>query len=290
MSVAPAVPSGWRTARGSLSVDRPRVAGILNVTPDSFYDGGRHALVDAALAQAERLIGEGAAFLDVGGESTRPGAVPVSARDEIARVVPVIEAIVRRWPDVHLSIDTMKAEVARAALDAGADIINDVTGLRHDPRLGGAVAAAGAGLILMHSRGASTQLADYAQAEYQGDPALVIAEELQAAVARAIACGVSEECLVLDPGLGFGKRTEHSVRAIAGLDRIVDLGYPVLVGPSRKRFIGELSGGLPVEERLPGTIAACVCAFERGARLFRVHDVAPVVHALGVAAAITAVS
>ena len=286
MSVAPAERSAWKTARGSLSVARPLVVGILNVTPDSFFDGGRHAAPAEALARAERLIEDGAALLDVGAESTRPGATPVPAEIEISRLVPIIEALAKRWPDVHLSVDTMKADVARAALDAGASIINDVTGLRHDPALGSVVAEAGAGIVLMHSRGPAGRLADYELAEYGPDVTGVVIDELQQMRMRAEAAGIEADAVVLDPGLGFAKRTEHSAALLRELPRIVALGAPVLVGPSRKRFIGELSGGLPPEERLAGTIAACVVALAGGARLFRVHDAREVRRALDVAASL----
>ena len=287
MIVASAARSAWSTARGSLSVARPLVVGILNLTPDSFYDGRRYAAPAAALERAAQLIADGAAVIDIGAESTRPGATPLAAAEERARLVPVLDALVRSWPDVPFSVDTMKAEVARAALDSGAAIINDVTGLRHDPALAAVVAHSGAGLILMHSRGAPGHLADYALADYPDDVVGAVAGELAAARARAIAAGVAEDALVLDPGLGFAKRTDHSVALLRGLARITALGAPVLVGPSRKRFIGELSGGLPPQERLPGTLAACVCALQHGARLFRVHDVLEVRRALDVAAALT---
>ncbi len=289
MILSPAVRSDWITARGSLSVARPLVIGILNVTPDSFFDGGRHATPADAVARAEQLILEGAAILDVGGESTRPGAAPLDADAELARILPVIEALGRRWPEIPLSVDTMKAEVADAVLDAGVAIINDVTALRHDPGLASVIAHHGAGVILMHSRGAAGQLADYDQADYDGDVVDAVVAELDAARAAARAEGIADEAIVLDPGLGFAKRTEHSTALLRGLERIAALGAPVLVGPSRKRFIGELSGGLGAEERLPGTIAACVHALARGARLFRVHDVRPVRLALDVAAALAGI-
>jgi dihydropteroate synthase len=180
----------------------------------------------------------------------------------------------------------MKARVAQAALDAGAAIVNDVTGLRHDPALGDVIAERGAGIVLMHSRGEPGQLADYALAEYPDDVAGVVASELELMRTRALAAGIAADAIVLDPGLGFAKRTEHSVAVMRELHRIVALGAPVLVGPSRKRFLGELSGGLPPEERLAGTIAACLHAFAHGARLFRVHDVREVRRALDVAAAL----
>lgn len=286
MPVTPVARPVWITARGSLRFDQPVIVGILNVTPDSFWDGGRHAAVDDAVARAERLLDEGADLIDVGGESTRPGAIRVSADTEADRVLPIVRELVRRWPSVPLSIDTVKMPVARAALDAGAAIVNDVSGLRLDPELADVVARAGAGIVLMHSRGPVDRMASYELADYDDDPVGEIAAELGAALGRAVEAGVAEDAIVLDPGLGFAKRTGHSVAVIAGLDRILDLGRPVMVGPSRKRFTGELAGGLPVEERLEGTIAACVVALLKGARLFRVHDVLAARRALDVAEAI----
>ena len=290
MIVSPAVRSDWSTARGSLSVARPLVVGILNVTPDSFFDGGRHDAPAAALARAEQMIADGAAILDIGGESTRPGAQPLDAATEIQRVVPLIQALNRRWPEVPLSVDTMKADVARAALQAGAAIINDVTGLRHDPEMAGVIAAHNAGVILMHSRGAAGELADYVHATYPDDVTGTVIAELETMQAAARAGGIPEQSIVVDPGLGFSKRTEHSLAVLRELDRLGVLGAPVLVGPSRKRFIGEAAGGLPAEERLPGTIAACVYALAHGARLFRVHDVREVRRALDVAAALAEIA
>jgi dihydropteroate synthase len=178
--------------------------------------------------------------------------------------------------------------VARAALAEGAAIVNDVSGLRLDPALGPLVAEHGAGLVLMHSRGTVERMASYEEADYQADPVGLVVEELSASLRRAQAAGIDDRSVVLDPGLGFAKRTAHSVAVLAGLPRIAALGRPVLVGPSRKRFIGELAGGVPADQRLPGTIAACVAALERGASIFRVHDVGPVRQALAVAQAIRA--
>ena len=259
--------------------------GILNLTPDSFWAESRTAGADEALRRAGAMVEAGADILDVGGESTRPGATPVPAADEAERVVPVIRALAREFPRVPLSVDTVKADVARAACDAGAAIINDVSAFRLDPAMPAAVAAARAGVVLMHSRGPVDRMASYAEAGYL-DPAAEVADELAAAAARARGAGVDPDAIVLDPGLGFSKRTEDSVAVLRGLDRLLALGYPVLVGPSRKRFLGELAGGLPVEDRLPGTIAACLAALARGARVFRVHDVAPVRQALDVAEAL----
>lgn len=277
----------WRTARGSVDLSRPRIMGILNVTPDSFWDGGRHEGVEAALRQAERLVAEGADMVDVGGESTRPGADPVPADRERARVVPVVEALVREWPALPVSVDTVKADVARAALDAGAAVVNDVSGLRLDPALGPLCAERGAGLVLMHSRGSVDRMASYETADYGEDPVADVAAELRASLERARAAGVPEAAVVLDPGLGFSKRTAESVAVVRELDRLLALGRPILLGPSRKRFVGELAGGLPPEDRLEGTIAVCVVGLLGGARLFRVHDVAPVRRALAVAEALT---
>lgn len=273
----------WRTARGWVDLGRPVVVGILNVTPDSFWDGGRYAGLDAALAAAEGMLGAGADAIDLGGESTRPGARAVAASEEMARILPVLRELVRRWPTVPITIDTVKAEVARAALEEGAAGINDVSGLRLDPAMAEVVAGAGAGLVIMHSRGPVERMARYEMAQYGPDPVGDVVAELAAARDRALEAGVHRDAIVLDPGLGFSKRTEHSVAMLAHLDRIIALGHPVLIGPSRKRFIGELGGGLPADQRLEGTIAACVFGLLRGARLFRVHDVGAIRRALDVA-------
>lgn len=276
----------WRTARGTLLLDRPRILGILNVTPDSFSDGGLYASVDTALARIERLLEDGADVIDVGGESTRPGAEPVAPEEERRRVVPVVREALRRWPGAILSVDTVKAGVARAALDEGAAIINDVSALSLDPDMPRVAAEFGAGVVLMHSRGGVSEMARYAMAEYGDDPVGEMVAELATAYNRARAAGIAEEAIVLDPGLGFSKRTEHSVAALAHLDRFAALGRPVLLGPSRKRFVGELAGGLPVEERGEATLAACVVGLMLGARLFRVHDVRATRRALDVAESI----
>jgi dihydropteroate synthase len=266
------------------------VMGILNVTPDSFWDGGLHSGVTAALHHAETMVRAGADIIDVGGESTRPGAQSVDAASEIARVVPVVQGITRAFPDLPVSVDTVKSETARAVADAGAAIINDVSGLRLDPGVATVVAAYALGIVLMHSRGSVGEMAQYRMADYGADVVGEIICELQAAVATARAGGVATAAIAIDPGLGFSKRTEDSVLTLRELDRLLALGQPVLVGPSRKRFIGELSGGLPPEERLPGTLAACVAAFAKGAHIFRVHDVAAARRALDVAHAILKVS
>ncbi len=277
-------PAVWETARGPVALDRPVLVGILNVTPDSFSDGGRYAGVDAALAQADALLGAGADMLDVGGESTRPGRTePVPAEVELARVLPVVRALVLRHPSLVLTVDTVKSAVARAALDAGAAAINDVSALRLDPALGRAVAEARAGLILMHSRGPILELSSYAHAAYEDVVGEVIAE-LRTALAQAADAGVAPGATVLDPGFGFSKTVEQNVLLFDQLEALQALGRPVLVGPSRKRFLGAVTGQ-PLEARDRATATACALAWERGARLFRVHDVASARDALALAQA-----
>ena len=232
------------------------------------------------------MLDEGADALDVGGESTRPGAHSVDARAERARVIPVIEAIARRFPGALISSDTVKDEVARAALVAGAAAINDVSGLRLEPALATTAARTGAGLILMHSRGGEREMATYDVATYGADPVGEIVAETGAALERARAAGVADDAIMVDPGLGFSKRTGHSVACLRELDRFRALGVPVLVGPSRKRFVGDLGGGAAPGDRLEGTIAACLYAVRRGAAFLRVHDVASVRRALNVALAL----
>jgi dihydropteroate synthase len=282
----PAEPTAvWHTARGALPLDRPQILGILNVTPDSFSDGGRYTGVDAALAHADALLEQGATLLDVGGESTRPGrteAVPEAIERE--RVVPVVRELTRRHPELVVSVDTVKAGVARAALDEGAAAINDVSALRFDPDLGHVVAQTRAGLILMHSRGHILEIASYTHATYEDVVGEVIGE-LRAALDAAGAAGVRPDATIVDPGLGFSKTVEQNVLLFDQLEALQALGRPVLVGPSRKRFLGTLTGR-PVEERDRATAAACALAWERGARLFRVHDVAAARDALTLAEAV----
>lgn len=276
----------WRTGRGSIEFSKPCVMGILNITPDSFWDGGLHSGATAALHHAEAMIAAGADIIDVGGESTRPNAQPVSSADEQARILPVVRAIHQRFPQTPISIDTVKSDTARAAADEGAAIINDVSGLRLDPRIGEVVADGKLGLVLMHSRGSVAEMAQYRMSDYGNDPVGEMVEELRKSAEVALEYGVPSEAIVVDPGVGFSKRTEHSVAALHQLHRFTALGFPVLVGPSRKRFVGELSGGLAVEERLEGTLGACVAALAKGAQIFRVHDVAAARRALDVASAI----
>jgi dihydropteroate synthase len=272
----------WRVRDGELALEQPLLIGILNVTPDSFSDGGKFASLDQALQQAESLVRAGAQLLDVGGESTRPGARPVDAAEEIERVVPVIRAIVTAGLG-RVSIDTRKAAVARAALDAGAVVVNDVSGLAHDPGLPAVVAQTRAGLILMHTRGTPDSMDSLAVYQHL---AAEVAAELTRSATRALEAGVERERIMLDPGFGFAKTAEQNLRLLDELATITAVGYPVAVGPSRKRFLGAVTGR-PVEDRDRATAVACALAWERGARAFRVHDVALAREALMVAAATT---
>lgn len=251
--------------------------GILNVTPDSFFDGGRYADVDRAAERAARLEAEGADVIDIGGESTRPGAAPTPPETEAERVVPVIRRI-RSAVGALISVDTRRASVARAALDAGADIVNDVSALG-DPGMAQAVRDAGAGLVLMHMRGEPATMQD--------DPRYddVVAEVRQYLVDRmrlAFEAGLAPEAVAIDPGIGFGKTTEHNLALMAGLPAITRLGRPVVVGVSRKRVVGDLTGR-PVSERLPGSLALAVWLAGRGAAVIRTHDVRDTCDALRVA-------
>jgi dihydropteroate synthase len=243
--------------------------GIVNVTPDSFADGGLRFDPERAIADALQMEADGADILDIGGESTRPGAEPLPLEDEWRRVGPVLEGL-RGRARVPVSIDTYKAEVARRALDLGAAIVNDVSALAYEPALAGVVASHGAGLILMHHRGRSADM--YARATY-GDVAREVAAELSGRADAARAAGVPAECLVLDPGLGFAKRAEHSMQALAGLPALAALGYPILAGPSRKSFLTAALGPLPPADRVWGTAAAVTAAILFGAHIVRVHDV-----------------
>jgi dihydropteroate synthase len=281
MIAAPATRPAWRIARGSLALDLPVVMGILNLTPDSFSDGGDLAGPEAALRRGEAMVREGAAILDVGGESTRPGAAEISEEEELRRVLPTLELLVREL-DVPVSVDTRKAGVARRALGAGAAAVNDVSGLRHDPALAGAVARAGAGLVVMHMRGTPADMRE--RVDYR-DLLREVGDELMEGVARARAAGIPDEAVVLDPGLGFAKTPDQSFRLIRDLDRLAALGFPLLVGPSRKSFLGEILP-VPPRDRVTGSAVACALAWERGARLFRVHDVREAVDALAVARAV----
>jgi dihydropteroate synthase len=259
---------------------RPAVMGVLNVTPDSFSDGGEFLDPDAAVAHAARMAAEGADIVDIGGESTRPGADPVELEDELRRVMPVIERLAA-YSTVPLSIDTSKAAVARAAIDAGAVLVNDVTALRGDVGMAAAVAENGAELCLMHMQGDPRTMQDDPR---YGDVVSEVKAFLEERLGFAVAEGIGEERVWLDPGIGFGKTAEHNLELLRRLDEIAALGRPVVVGVSRKRFLGSLTGRAE-QDRVAGGIAASVLAYERGAHMFRVHDVAETRDALTVAAA-----
>jgi dihydropteroate synthase len=275
-------PRSWAIRGAELSLDKPAIIGIVNVTPDSFSDGGHLPSADAAIAHGERLMADGSRLLDVGGESTRPGAAAVPVTEEIARVVPVIAGLVRRGIG-PVSVDTRKADVARAALDAGAAIVNDVSGLRSDTALAGVVGDAQAGVILMHMRGTPVSMDDLATYDHVAPE---VATELAALADKAERAGIARERIVVDPGFGFAKTASQNLRLLDELASVVALGYPVAVGPSRKRFLGAATGR-PVEDRDRATAVACALAWERGARLFRVHDARLTHEALALASATT---
>jgi len=261
----------WRLVDRSLMIGpRPLILGIVNVTPDSFSDGGQHADVDSAVAHALELVRQGADILDVGGESTRPGARPVSAEEELHRVLPVVHALARIGT-VPVSVDTSKAAVARACLSAGAQIINDVTALRGDRHMTGVVRDAGAGVILMHMPGTPATMQDDPR---YGDVVAEVGAFLEQRLQIAVAEGIAADRVVLDPGIGFGKRAGHNRELLARLHEFQPFGRPVCLGVSRKGFIGRLLGERPVERRLAGSLAAVCHAVARHAvQVVRVHDV-----------------
>jgi dihydropteroate synthase len=263
-----------------------RLMGILNVTPDSFSDGGRFLETEAAIAHGCELVAEGAQIVDVGGESTRPGAEPVAAAEELARVQPVIAGLAAAMSSMsthpQISIDTSKASVARAALAAGASLVNDVSAFRADPEMAGLVADSGADCCLMHMLGEPRTMQRDPQYNDVVDDVKAFLEER---LAFAVREGVSEQRVLLDPGIGFGKTVAHNLELLRRLDELLPLGRPILIGTSRKSFLGRLLADRPASARLAGTVATNVLAFERGASVFRVHDVAPLHEALAVAAA-----
>lgn len=275
----------WTLPRHPLRFgQRTLVMGIVNLTPDSFSDGGQFNSLAEAIARAEEMVAEGADILDVGGESTRPGAGSVTVDEELRRVIPVIEALAKRT-SVPLSVDTTKAAVARAALEAGAEIVNDISGLRFEPELAAATAAANAGLILMHSRG---QLIDMHKLEPVADIMAEVRSSLRRSIAEAERRGVSRACLVLDPGIGFSKSQPQNLELIARLDELTRAfaEFPFLIGTSRKSFIGRLLDGAPAGARLFGTMATVTAAILRGAQIVRVHDVRAAVETARVADAL----
>lgn len=265
----------------ALDLQFPAVMGIVNVTPDSFSDGGRFFAADAALEQSLTLVREGASVVDIGGESTRPGSELVSADEELRRVLPVVEALAGRV-GVPISVDTMKAEVARRCLAAGATILNDVSALRFDDEMAGVVAESGRPVCLMHMQGMPKTMQDDPRYDDVVDEVIAFLEER---MTFALARGVREEQIVLDPGIGFGKTVAHNLALLDGLGRLVALGRPVLLGASRKRFLGAILGAEP-GGRTVGTVATTVIGYLAGAHIFRVHDVKPNFEALRVALAV----
>ncbi|RRU18347.1 dihydropteroate synthase, partial [Stenotrophomonas sp. 278] len=266
-----------------LRLDRPRVMGIVNVTPDSFSDGGAHDTTDAAVAHGLQLVAEGADLLDIGGESTRPGAAPVSVEEELRRVVPVIQALAERT-QVPISIDTFKPEVMRAAVAAGAGMINDIHALRQDGALA-AAAELGVPVVLMHMQGEPGSMQD---TPHYDDVVAEVHRFLAERMFSAEMAGIAKKNLVIDLGFGFGKTTEHNMALLARSERFLELGVPMLAGLSRKRSIGELTGREQPRDRVAGSVAAHLIAAQRGAMILRVHDVAATVDALKVWAAVDA--
>lgn len=268
----------WHTSKRLLPLDRTLIMGILNVTPDSFSDGGRFVDLNAACRQAEEMIAEGADILDIGGESTRPGSARVSVQEEIDRVVPAIEAISKRF-DIPVSIDTSKSGVAEAAIKVGAEIINDVSGLTWDPEIGTIAARYDTGLILMHLRG------DFETMHAQPPVENILQEVsggLRSSIGRAAAAGVPLENIALDIGIGFSKTLDQNLELLAKLDKLCKEfpSVPMLVGTSRKSFIGKILGGAPPSERLSGSLASAAIAVMNGAKIVRVHDVRETVDAI----------
>jgi dihydropteroate synthase len=261
----------------------PVVVGILNVTPDSFSDGGDFLDPEAAAEHAATMLDEGADMLDIGGESTRPGSDPVSQEEEIQRVVPVLERILSVRPGAVISVDTYRSGTATAALEAGASLVNDVTALRGDPRMASVVEEAECPVILMHMQGEPKTMQK--EPHYQ-DVVREVRDFLAKRAEYAVAAGVRPENVIVDPGIGFGKNLEHNLALLHDLDAIVDLGLPVLIGASRKRFIEGITGVQEARDRVPGTVATTVLAYERGATFFRVHDVRANREALAVAEAV----
>lgn len=274
----------WRIAGRVFRLETtapPILMGVVNTTPDSFSDGGRYVAPESAIAHALRLVDEGAHIIDIGGESTRPGSAPISLAQELARVLPVVESL-RKRSDVMISIDTSKAEVARQAIACGAQIVNDVTGLRGDPAMLGVAARCDAGLIVMHMAGVpqTMQIAP----EYR-DVVAEVATFLESAIERLVSGGIDRERIAIDPGIGFGKTAGHNLALIHHLGQLSALKRPICLGVSRKNFIGQITGR-PVDQRTFGTIGAALAGYVRGASILRIHDVAPVRDAVAMARAI----
>lgn len=296
-------PFRWQLRTRSLDLgERTLVMGVVNVTPDSFYDGGNFATPEDAVSHALRLLDEGADILDIGGESTRPGArvageastpkhVPVSAAEELKRVLPVIEGIMRANPDAVVSVDTYKSEVARAAIAAGAEIVNDVSAFQWDDEMGTTCAQLQCGVVLMHTRGTP---GEWRQLPHETNLPTVVEHDLANRVQVAFERGVERSRIVLDPGFGFGKNFEENYPLLAHLDQLQRLGFPILAGTSRKSFVGRTGGkkrgeDLPPAERLSASIAAMTISILRGSHIVRVHDVSASVQAAAVADAVLSV-
>lgn len=273
----------WHTGAGVLDLgQRGVIMGILNLTPDSFSDGGRFQNVDTAVAHGLEMVAEGAAILDLGGESTRPGSLPVSTEEECRRVIPVLESL-RARTKALLSVDTSKSEVARRAIDAGADIVNDVTALRGDPGMAGVLAGSNCGVVLMHMRGTPATMQD--EPRY-GDVLAEVSQFLRERVDFCVRHGISKERLCIDPGIGFGKTHGHNRDLLCGLPALCSQGLPVLLGISRKAFLGQVTGAAMPADRLWAGVTVTAVARRAGVRIFRVHDVRENLHALRVTEAI----
>lgn len=280
----------WKAGSREIVLDHPIVMGILNVTPEGKADGGNFSPAPA-VDRAAQMVDEGVDIIDIGGESTLPGALPAAADAELKQVIPVLRAVRERWPDLPLSIDTAKSGIARSAIEVGADIINDVSAMRLDPVMPIVAGSSGCGIILTHSRGGISDMSTYAHASYTNVTTEVIAE-LSSQMLVADAAGVSRKSLVVDPGFGFSKRSEHSIRLLRDLERLASLDVPIMVGVSRKRFVREAAGVPdPASDDSDGaTTAVNVIALEHGARIFRVHNVKMARRALDTAWAINTAS
>jgi dihydropteroate synthase len=266
----------WQTARHRIDLTRVRIMGVVNVTPDSFSDGGRFAAAQTAIAQCERLLRDGADILDIGGESSRPGASEVTVQQELDRVLPVLEAAARMGCPV--SVDTTKPEVMRRALDAGADIVNDINALQTPGAIDAVAAHGSCGVVLMHMRGQPQTMQNDVR---YGDVVREVRDFLRARAEALVAAGVDSQRIVLDPGIGFGKSVQHNVELLARQRELAEIGWPLLVGWSRKSTLGALTGR-PVDERQVASVAAALASVQNGAKLIRVHDVAATADALKV--------
>ncbi len=269
LALVASAPAAWKTSRRLLSLRRPLIMGILNITPDSFSDGGHFSDPDRALDKALQMEAEGADIIDIGGESTRPGAAPVSPDEELGRIIPVIGRLADRLK-CAISVDTFKSSVADRALIAGAEIINDISGFNFDPRMAAVAAASGAGVVLMHTRGRPENMQ---QDTGYNDLMAEITTSLRASLLKAHEAGVSDDCIAIDPGIGFGKGAAGNLELVRRLAELSSFGLPILTGPSRKSFIGTVLGREQTDDRLFGTAATVALSVSNGASILRVHDV-----------------